>query len=189
MKTIALLSAATSALLFSSCVSSPSKADDHWSNESIAPRVARVMLGYDPDQYDSYRDYAWENKLAISLTLQRHLLCWNPENPYQPADPDYYAPRPLNSPLPNPLTYFGIESVVIGSLIYAGAGVFIPIPIDSMIGTLEPGGEEEFVAGLTTTFRPLRVLTVSFLDDALSLPPYGGNENEPNVSSYELVAQ
>lgn len=189
MKTTALLSAAACALLFSSCVSSPSKANDHWNNESIAPRVARVMLGYDPDVNGSYRDYQWENKLHISKTLQRHLLNWNPDNPFQKDDPDYYAPRPNHSPLPNPLTYFHIESAAIGAILYAAGGAFMPIPIDSIIGTLEPGGEEEFVAGLSTTFRPLRVLTVSFLDDALNLPAYDGNENEPNVTSHETPAK
>lgn len=188
MKTSALLSAAAAALLFSSCVSTPSKANDHWSSQSIAPRVARVMLGYDPDSDGSYRDYQWENKLHIAKTLQRHLLNWNPDNPWQPDDPDYYAPRPNLSPLPNPLSYFHIESVAIGAILYASGGAFIPIPIDSIIGTLEPGGTEEFVAGISATFEPLRVLTVSFLDDALNLPPYEGKDSSPHVSSHTTAA-
>lgn len=188
MKTPALLTAAATALFLSSCVSSPSKINDHWSNQSIAPRVARVMLGYDPDMYESYRDYQWENKLHIAKTAQRHLLNWNPDNPFQADDPDYYAPRPNHSPLPNPLNYFHLESAVIGAIMYSAGGAFIPIPIDSIIGTLEPGGEEEFVAGLTTTFRPLRQLTVSFLDDALSLPPAGG-ESQAFVTSHAVPEQ
>ena len=78
----------------------PSKAHEHWNNESIAPRIARVMLGYDPDLHESYRDYQWENKLHIAKTLQRHFINWNPDNPFQPDDPDYYAPRPVHSPQP-----------------------------------------------------------------------------------------
>jgi len=179
MKTPALLSAAAAALLFSSCVSSPSKINDHWSNESIAPRVARVMLGYDADKYESYRDYQWENKLHIAKTAQRHLLNWNPDNPFQADDPDYYAPRPNHSPLPNPLNYFHLESVVFGAIIG------VPVPVDSLIGTLEPGGGEEFVAGLSTTFRPVRQLTVSFMDDALNLPPAGGDTNA-HVSAHPI---
>jgi|GEM_PF-1060335 len=190
MKTTAFISAAAAALLFSSCISHPSRANDHWNSASLAPRVARVMLGYDPDvDGASYRDYQWQNKLAISKTLQRHFLNWNPDNPYQPDDPDYYAPRPVHSPLPNPLNYFHFESVIIGSILYGATGTFIPIPIDSLIGTLEPGGEEEFVAGLTTTFRPLRVLTVSFMEDGLGLPPYEGQESGPSVSSHPTPAR
>jgi hypothetical protein len=185
MKTPALLTAAATAILLSSCVSSPSNINDHWNDDSIAPRVARVMLGYDPDMHESYRDYQWENKLHIAKTLQRHLLNSNPDNPFQPDDPDYYAPRPNHSPLPNPLNYFHLEAVVIGAITYATGGVFIPIPIDSVIGTLEPGGEEEFVAGLTTTFRPLRQLTVSFLDDALGLPPVAGSSSAA-VNSHQI---
>ncbi|MFT7669871.1 MAG: hypothetical protein ACI8X5_002578 [Planctomycetota bacterium] len=142
------------------------------------------MLGYDADVDGSYREYQWQNKLHIAKTLQRHLLNWNPDNPFQESDPDYYAARPINSPLPNPLNYFHVESVVMGAVILASGGTFIPLPIDSIIGTLEPGGEEEFVAGLSTAFMPLRVLTVSFLDDALNLPAYGDQQNEAHVSSH-----
>lgn len=182
MKTSALLLAASGALLFSSCVSSPSQVNDHWSDSSIAPRVARVMLGYDSDEYESYREYQWENKLSIAKTLQRHLLNHNPDNPFQADDPDYYAARPVHSPLPNPLNYFHVEALAFGAITYAVGGTFIPIPIDSIIATLEPGGGEEFVAGLTTVFRPLRVITVSFLDDALGLPPVEGRESISSVN-------
>jgi len=184
MKTPALLSAAAAALLFSSCVSSPSKINEHWSSDSIAPRAARFLVGYDPDTDGTYKDYQWENKLHIAKTMQRHLLNWNPDNPNQLEDPDYYAPRPNHSPLPNPINYFHFESLVIGAAIYGAGGVFIPIPIDSIIGTLEPGGGDEFVAGLSATFAPLRVLTVSFMDDALKLPPAQQHETSGYVNAH-----
>jgi hypothetical protein len=189
MKTPALLLAASGALLFSSCVASPSQANDHWDSDSIAPRISRVMLGYDPDQYENYREYQWENKLHIAKTLQRHLLNHNPDNPFQPDDPDYYAARPNHSPLPNPLNYFHLEALAFGAIMYASGGVFYPIPVDSIIGTLEPGGEDEFVAGLNTTFRPLRVITVSFLDDALGLPAAQNEGTEGSVNSHITAAK
>jgi hypothetical protein len=186
MKIPALLVAASSAILFSSCVSSPSTADDHWSSESLAPRISRVMLGYDADKHTSYRDYQWENKLHIAKTIQRHFLNHNPDNPFQPDDPDYYAPRPVHSPLPNPLNYFHLEGLAMGGIMYATGGTFVALPIDSILGTLEPGGTEEFVAGLSTAFQPMRVITVSFLDDALNLPPVEGEKNMNNVSSHPV---
>lgn len=189
MKIPALIVAASSALIFSSCVSSPSLANDHWSSESLAPRVARVMLGYDPDEHSSYRDYQWENKLHIAKTIQRHFMNWNPDNPFQPEDPDYYAPRPNHSPLPNPLSYFHLEGLAMGAVMYATGGTFIALPLDSIIGTLEPGGAEEFVAGLSTTFKPLRVITVSFLDDALDLGPISDQGTRNNVSSHPTPGQ
>ncbi len=176
MKISALLCAAAAALCLSSCVSSPSKAHDHWNSASVAPQMSRVFLGYEPDVDGDYIDYQWKNKLHIAKTLQRHFLNWNPDNPFQAEDPDYYAPRPNHSPFPNPLNYFHFESVAIGAVLYGAGGAFVPLPIDSLIATFSPGGGEEFVAGLSTTFKPLRVITVSFLDDALNLPPAEGKK-------------
>jgi len=186
MKITALLCAAASAFIFSGCASSPGQAQDHWNARSVAPQISRVFLGYETDVNGSYRDYQWENKQHIAKTLQRHLLNWNPDNPFQPDDPSYHAPRPNHSPLPNPLNYFHVEALVLGMVTYGMGGAFLPIPIDSILGTLEPGGPEEFVAGLSTTFKPLRVLTVSFMDDALGLPPAKGKDQGEmlNVSSH-----
>ena len=183
MKYSPLLCAGAAALLLASCVTSPSEANDHWSGRSVAPQMSRVFLGYDPDTDGEYVDYQWQNKLHIAKTLQRHFLNWNPDNPFQPEDEDYYAERPIHSPLPNPLNYFHVESLVFGAIFY-GAGAFVPIPVDSIIATLAPGGGEEFVAGLSLTFRPLRVLTVSFMDDALGLPPVEGDEELITVTSH-----
>jgi len=175
MKISALLCAAAAGICLSSCVTSPSKAHDHWNTDSVAPQMARIFLGYDPDTDGEYIDYQWQNKLHIAKTVQRHFLNHNPDNPFQADDPDYYAPRPVHSPLPNPLNYVHFESVAIGACLY-GAGAFVPVPIDSLIATFSPGGGEEFVAGLGTVFKPMRVITVSFLDDALQLPPAKGKD-------------
>lgn len=186
MKISALLCAGAAALLFSSCVTSPSEANDHWNADSVAPQMSRVFLGYDPDTDGEYVDYQWENKLHIAKTLQRHFLNWNPDNPFQPEDPDYYKERPVHSPLPDPVSYFHIESLVWGALIYASGGAFIPVPVDSLIASFSPGGPEEFVAGLSLTFRPLRVVTVSFLDDALGMPQVEGDAELLNISDHPL---
>jgi hypothetical protein len=184
MKSPLLLGGAAAAIVLSSCVSSPSKVNEHWSSESVAPRVARFMLGYDPDTDGTYKDYQWDNKLHIAKTVQRHFLNWNPDNPNQPDDPDYYAERPVHSPLPNPINYFHFESLVMGAVLMGATGTFIPVPVDSIIGTLEPGGGDEFVSGLSMTFEPMRVLTVSFMDDFLKLPPAEGQETSAAVNAH-----
>jgi hypothetical protein len=187
MKISALLCAAATSLLISSCVTSPSQAHDHWNSASVAPQMSRIFLGYEPDIDGAYVDYQWQNKLHIAKTLQRHFLNHNPDNPFQPDDPDYYAPRPVHSPLPNPLNYFHFESLVIGAVLYSG-GTFIPLPVDSLIATLAPGGPEEFVAGLDLTFKPMRVITVSFLDDYLNMPPVEGEE-QINICAHQTTAE
>ena len=149
----------------------------------MGPQVARITLGYEPDVDGEYIDYQWQNKLHIAKTLQRHFLNWNPDNPFQPDDPDYHATRPIHSPLPNPLNYFHVESLVIGAALL-GTGTFIPLPIDSVIATLAPGGPEELVAGLSVAFRPLRVVTVSFLDDALGMAEVEGDAELIHVTSH-----
>lgn len=188
MKIPALLCAAAAALVFSSCVSSPSKAHDHWNAASVAPQMSRVFLGYEPDVDGLYVDYQWQNKLHIAKTLQRHFLNWNPDNPFQPEDPDYYAPRPVHSPFPNPINYFNWESLAWGAVMYGVTGTFIPLPVDSLIATFSDGGAEEFVAGLSLTFKPLRVITISFFDDALSLPP-AKDKDVVTVSAHGTVVQ
>lgn len=159
---------ALAALLSSmGCVNSPTRIDDHWSAQSLSPRISRQMLGYDANRHgDSYKDFAWEKKQHINKTMLRHFFNHNPENPFQPAyEGQFYGPRPVNSPLPNVWPYFHVEGAAIGALWLSG-GYFIPIPIDSIIGTLEEGGEEEFMEGLETFAHPLGVFTVSFINGA-----------------------
>jgi hypothetical protein len=65
---------------------------------------------------------------------------------------DYPAPRPLNSPFPNPLTYFHLTL------------------IDGPIATLSEGGFTEFWAGIGETTEPLSVVISALLYDAVGLP-------------------
>jgi hypothetical protein len=53
----------------------------HWSNRSIGPRVSRQALGYDPTQDGDYLPYLEKDMDALGLTLRRHLLGDNPDNP------------------------------------------------------------------------------------------------------------
>ncbi|MDP6538387.1 MAG: hypothetical protein QF410_02465 [Planctomycetota bacterium] len=165
MKQLPLL-AALASLVLGACTTSPSRDWDHWNAESVAPRMSRVFLGYEPDVDGSYRDYQWEQKKHINQLAKRYFLNWNPENPFQDEDPYWDAERPNHSPFPMPLHYFHLEALAFGGIFYAAGAGFIALPVDSILGTLEDGGTEEFVAGIGTTLDPLRELTVSFLNVA-----------------------
>ena len=94
----------------------------------------------------------------------------NPENPFQPEDKQFYEPRPPHSILPRPWYYFHYESLVVGAIIYGASGSFIPIPIDSVLGTLSPGGGDEFQRGLDETFKPgTKTHSATFLHQAIGL--------------------
>lgn len=170
MKTITLL-AVTALALLSGCASKPLEAENHWSSRSIAPRATRFFLGYDADKDGKYIDYQWRNKKAIHLVAKRYFLNHNPENPFQTPDEEWYAPRPTHSPLPRVWNYVHLEGLAFGAIIFgattgmSGTGVFVPLPVDSLIATLtDKQGTDEFVAGFETVFRPLGVLTATTLD-------------------------
>jgi hypothetical protein len=136
--------------------------DDHWNFKSVPPRMARHILGYDAGRDGEYRDFQWQRKKDINLTLRRHILNDNPENPFQEYDPSLYEGRPVHSILPNPVMYIHLEGLFVGwALTAVGSGAFIPIPIDSLIGTFEPGGGEEFMRGIDASFSGEGVLTAS----------------------------
>jgi hypothetical protein len=134
------------------CRSAPAQRYSHWNVEGTYPRAAYHFLGYRSDLSSSYREHQWREKESINLTARRHILNHNPDNPFQADDPSRTAPRPPHSILPNPLYYFHLESIVTGLVISAAGGPFIPIPIGSVIGTIEPGGMEEFGEGISRTF-------------------------------------
>lgn len=147
-----LLSSLALAALLAGCRSSPGNETSHWNIESLVPRAGYHFLGYRRDLDGTYREHQWRQKKDITLTARRHFLNNNPENPFQAEDRSLAEPRPYHSILPNPLYYFHLESVATGLVFAAASGTFIPIPIASLLGTLEPGGFEEFGAGIATTF-------------------------------------
>lgn len=161
-------------VLFSACNANPdTNATDHWNDAYIAPRFQRAALGYDAERDGRYVDYQYANKKSIYLTIKRHLLNQNPENPFQPEDKEFYEPRPLNSILPRPWEYINYEGLAWGAII-AGAtgGIFVPVPIDSIIGTMSDGGADEFAEGIRRTLSndPRGATTAaSFLHESIGM--------------------
>jgi hypothetical protein len=141
---------ATLALLsLGSCASINQHQNDHWNGRSVLPRASRFFLGYDGERDGSYRDFAWERKKSFNLIVRRYFLNHNPGNPYQSDVPSLYERRPANSLWPNPVNYIHGEGIIMGFVLLAGFGTFVPAPIDSLIGTfIEPGGMKEFTVGL-----------------------------------------
>lgn len=157
------------------CATHVSQVNDHWTTRSIGTSLSRAFLSYDAESDGNYRDFAWRKKQSINLTLRRHLFNHNPENPFEPQDFSIYEKRPPNSLVPRPWDYIHVEGLVLGAIVYAGGGVFIPLPIDSIIGTFSEGGDKEFVEGVGETVRPIGVATSSFMHDALGLPETAGH--------------
>ena len=187
MKLLPLLGAASLALA-SACQSQGPYVNKHWSERSVGPSMAQHFLGYNPQFDGNYRDFAWRKKESINLTIQRHLFNHNPDNPFQPVDKSYSKARPNNSLLPHPEYYIHYEGLVLGTATLAAGGVFIPLPIDSIIGTFEPGGGDEFAKGFHDTFNPLAVVASSFLYGAVGFD--GGKEEQgQSVGVIELEGQ
>jgi hypothetical protein len=137
--------------LLSACSSTPGQYENHWNVEGLQPRLAYNFLGYKPYLADSYRDYSWQQKQDINLTLRRHMLNNNPLNPFEPGDPSLSEPRPPHSILPDPVDYFHVEAIAFGAAFSVLTGTFIPVPFGSIFGTLEEGGFQEFSDGIHQT--------------------------------------
>lgn len=164
-RTRSLLSTAVAGVallaLGSSCQSAAPDIDDHWNFRSVPPRMSRQILGYDAARDGLYREFQWRRKKQLNLTLRRHFLSDNPENPFQEYDPSLYEPRPVHSILPDPVMYIHLEGLLLGWALTGGGGAFVPIPLDSLIGTFEEGGGEEFRRGLEYSLTGQGVLTAS----------------------------
>lgn len=145
MKTLPLL--ALAGLLMTAGCNSPSQINNHWSARSIGPRAMRTFTGYEADKDGPYIDYQWEQKSRIYKTARRHFLNWNEDNPFQSENPNWNADRPVNSILPRPHYY-----------------LLPDLGFSSALATMEGSqGKEEFVAGVSETFRPTRVYVSSFV--------------------------
>lgn len=161
--------------LFASCASHSSDLNAHWRERSTGPRMSRAFLSYDWEKDGNYRDFQWRKKQDINLTLRRHFFNHNPENPFQAEDRSIYEPRKTHSLLPRPWSYIHLEGLAMGAIAYAGGGFFLPLPVDSFIGTMEEGGDDEFMEGVGETFRPVGVVTASFMHDTLRVPETKGD--------------
>jgi len=152
------------------CQSQAAHARDHWTGYSVGPSMSRAFLTYDAESDGNYTDFQWRKKKSIELTLSRHFMHQNPDNPFETEDKSFYAPRPVHSLLPAPQRYIHVEGLVFGAALLS-VGAFVPIPVDSVMGTFEEGGGEEFTDGVGQTFRPAGEVTASFLHDSLGFPP------------------
>jgi hypothetical protein len=134
------------------CATTPSVPESHWNIDSVPQSVVKHMTGYRGELDGNYRDFQWRKKKDINLTLRRHFLNNNPENPFEPPDPSRTELRAPYSVLPDPLLYFHVEALAVGAVTLAWTGAFIPIPIDSVIATFSEGGWSEFGTGIKQTF-------------------------------------
>ena len=153
--------------LLGACQSQGQYVNKHWSERSVGTSMARHFLSYNPAFDGNYRDFAWKKKQAINKTVRRHFFNNNPDNPFQPAPPKGGDPRPVHSLVPHAESYIHYEGLVMGAIMVGAGGAFFPLPIDSIIGSFEPGGGEEFVAGVNEFTRPLGLVTTSFLYDSI----------------------
>lgn len=172
---VPLLISAVATLGFTACRSQAAYENDHWTPYSIGPSLSRNILGYSAENDGDYKVFQWKRKKSIELTLRRHFFNNNPDNPFEPYDPSVNAPRPNHSLFPNFVQYIHVEGILLGAATTAFSPILYPIPVDSIIGTFEEGGGDEFVAGIQETARPMGQATASFLHDALGFPETEGD--------------
>ena len=175
---IRTLLAAPLALSCVSCnlSSSGQHMDDHWSWRSIMPRANRYILGYDANQHGTYRDFQYERKQAIELDIRRHFFNHNPDNPNHPEVPSRFEPRPDHSLLPNPARYIHLEGLLLGAALIPATGGFFPLPVDSILGTADEGGWDEFMHNREEALAEDEVISAS-------VPPSLGMEGEDVIVS------
>ena len=140
--------------LFAACKTGiPSAQGEHWVVDSVPMRMVKHFTGYRPDLDGSYIDYQYRKKKSINNTLRRHFLNNSGDNPFEPDDASQTSRRHAHSIAPDPVYYFHAESLFIGAATLGIWGTFVPLPIDSLIGTICTGwcgdwdGFGEFVDG------------------------------------------
>ncbi|MCZ6598360.1 MAG: hypothetical protein O7B99_12030 [Planctomycetota bacterium] len=148
------LVSAVAGILLAGCSGTPAQYDNHWNMSGLGERMAYHGLGYRQDLDGTYREHQWNQKKDMNLTFRRHFLNNNPYNPAQPPDPTLADPRAPHSILPNPLMYLHpAEALVMAGAMDALIGTAIPIPVSSILATIEPGGYSEFLLGIGNTFE------------------------------------
>jgi hypothetical protein len=146
----------------------PTGYHDHWTAAQVGPSIARHALGYDQERDgDSYLDFQWRKKQDINLTLSRHLLNQNPENPFQPPRESWPVRRDPHGIVPDFWNYIHVEGLVSGALIFAVSGGFVPVPVDSLIATFDEGGADEMWQGINQVTAPLGVTFVAIVHEGL----------------------
>jgi hypothetical protein len=86
--------AALVALAAAGCTT-PDYENNHWHINHVAPRIAYHFAGYRQSVDGPYIEKLGEDMEDVQLTLLRHLLNYNPENPLMPVPtPKPYQPVP-----------------------------------------------------------------------------------------------
>ena len=126
--------------------------------EGLLAHIHRLVVAQDVDVHHrraefadkdgEFIDYQYQKKMAISRTLRRHFLNHSADSPFEAEDKTETSRRPPHSPAPDPLYYFGAESVFVGLATLGITGGFVPIPIESLTATFM-GNWDEFGRGFT----------------------------------------
>src|SRR5690606_24227106 len=79
-RTGAVLGALALLGLSSGCASSNPTTDNHWNVQWVPRSIVYHTTGYIPERDGSWREFQWNEKRAINLTLRRHFLNSDPYN-------------------------------------------------------------------------------------------------------------
>ena len=84
-------------LLSAQGCTTPAYENNHWHINHVAPRMSYHFAGYRQSMYGDPRDYFRGEMDDVVLTLERHFLNYNPQNPLFPVPtPKPYRPVPPN---------------------------------------------------------------------------------------------
>lgn len=138
-------------LLAAGCQSGvPSYQAKHWSIDSVPARMAKQFTGYRADRDGTYIEYQYRKKKSVNATFRRHFLGNSPGSPNEADDLSQTNRRPPHSVSPDPLYYFGAESLFFGAVTLGWWGVFVPLPVDSVLATVgSDDGWSEMGRGFT----------------------------------------
>ncbi len=151
MKRTPLLFAVALLALFASCHTADTRYN-HWRLEGLTPRVAYHFLRYDTNSGVPYRVHANQQRQDINMTIRRHVFNDNPLNPFQQKSA-WQPPHKVFSPLPDPIHFFHLSSVAVGSAFLGAGGPFFIFPIEVIPVMFEDGGWEEIWSGIGATIR------------------------------------
>ena len=139
--------------LLTGCKSGAGTPSSHWNIDSVDDRIVKHFTGYRGGVDGTYLEFQRRKKDALNLTIRRHFLNNNPDNPFQPEDASRFEHEAPYGPLPNPVNWFSAESIFIGAALLAWTGTFIPLPLDSIIALASPDGAHQFGQTFTGDWR------------------------------------
>ena len=95
MKRLPISALALLAVLATGCTT-PAYENNHWHINSVGPRISYHFLGYTQSTDGAYSDLLLSQGDDILLTVRRHMLNNNPENPFTPlpVQPPYRPTPP-----------------------------------------------------------------------------------------------